>query len=76
MSDDNYNYNNNNNCDDDYSDDYDNNDNNNNIIEYVDIFEQYDIASKIVFKLREYIMSHGLDMLTSDYAIGDMIMLM
>ena len=54
-----------------YDDSYDNE-----MQPYIDSFEHYDIASKLVYCLREYIMGNGLDMLTSKNAINDMIMLL
>ena len=61
---------------DEYDNSYDNIDNYGDEIQpYIDSFEQYDIAAKIVYSLREYILSHGLDMLTSNNAVSDMIML-
>ena len=61
---------------DEYDDSYDNDDNYDEIRPYIDSFEQYNIASAIVYSLREYIMGHGLDMLTSDSSINNMIMLL
>jgi hypothetical protein len=43
---------------------------------YVDLSKQFDIAHHIVNKLRDYAMGHGLDMLTSNNSISDLIMLL
>lgn len=58
--------------------DYDNNsyEEIDNELPYIDSFEQYAIASDIVRNLRDYIMSHGLDMLTSNNAVDGMVILL